>query len=79
MKYIVSIPITGTVSFEVEANGSQSAIDAAWKQIDAGKDGDVTWEFCDCIVEGNVFHGMQNEIETHAIREAAGGGTDGSR
>lgn len=45
MKYYVSIPIKGTSTFEVSAASEGEAIEAAWRAIDKGKDGEVTWEY----------------------------------
>jgi hypothetical protein len=69
VKYIVSIPITGVVAFEVEASGTVAAIKAAWEAVDAGKEGDVTWEYCDQVCEGNMFRGMQNEVGATRVSE----------
>lgn len=75
MKYIVSIPITGSVSYTVEAADKKSAIAAAWKAIDDGAPSDdETWEFTETVTSGNVCHAMQNNIEVQRVRddEAAG-------
>jgi hypothetical protein len=54
MKYIVTIPIAGHISFEIEAETEEAAIKAAW---DADTDnGDVTWEMLESFGEGNVCH-----------------------
>lgn len=45
MKYSVSIPIKGTSTFTVTADSEEAAIEAAWKKVHGGKDGDVTWEY----------------------------------
>jgi hypothetical protein len=57
-KYTVVIPIAGSITIEVEAKDSMSAMDAAWVKIDAeGADaGEVTWEFRTRIAEGNVCY-----------------------
>ncbi len=68
MKYCVTIPITGYVAYEVEANDKKSAISVAWEEINAGKEGDVIWEYTDTVVEGNCFHGMQNETEVTKLK-----------
>lgn len=67
-KFVVSIPITGAVSFEVEAEDQGSAIEAAWAAVNEGGDQtDLMWEYVDVVMEGNCFHGMQNEIEVTEI------------
>lgn len=45
MKFYVSIPIKGTSTFTVNADSEEAAIEAAWKKVDDGKRGDVTWEY----------------------------------
>lgn len=45
MKYHVSIPIKGTSTFSVTADSKEAAIAAAWDKVDAGKRGDVTWDY----------------------------------
>lgn len=61
--YAVSIPITGTATVVVEAPDGETAKEAAWKAIDDGQEPEVTWEYAEQIVKGNVFYGMQNEID----------------
>jgi len=63
MTYYVSIPITGSAAFEVEAKDRKSAIQAAWAKVDAGEEGEVTWEYTEIVTEGNCCHAVQNEIE----------------
>jgi hypothetical protein len=63
MKYWVSIPITGSVGFAVEADDKKSAKEAAWKAVNDGQEGEVEWEYTEQVCRGNVFSGMQNEIE----------------
>lgn len=59
----VSIPITGMCSFEVEADDECAAKDAAWGLVNEGNEGELMWEYTERVVSGNIFHGMQNEIE----------------
>lgn len=65
--YLVSIPITGRVSFEVQAEDDEAAERAAWDAIDDGEEGDVEWEYTKQIVRGNCFSGMQNEVEVSVV------------
>jgi hypothetical protein len=52
--YIVTIPIAGHISFEIEAETEEAAIQSAW---DADPDnGDVTWEMLESFGQGNVCH-----------------------
>jgi hypothetical protein len=61
----VTMPITGTVYIEVKAATAREAIRAAFN---AKWDPDnVQWEMCEQVVEGNVFHGEQNEAEAEEI------------
>lgn len=78
MKYIVSIPITGTCAVEVEASDRKSAIAAAWKAIDDGNKGEVEWEYTENVTTGNVCHAMQNSIEVTRLRDEPAGDTKGS-
>ena len=70
-KYIVSIPITGSCSFEVEAASTHGATVAAWAAVNAGTEGDVTWEYTEKVTTGNVCHAMQNEVEVTRVRESS--------
>lgn len=72
-KYIVTIPITGAVAIEVFAADSKAAQDAAWKQIDSGEfkpdDDNLTWEYTEDVVTGNVCHAFQSHVEVSEVRE----------
>lgn len=66
--YGVTIPITGTIYVEVEADSEKEAIDKAlsadgceWPETP-----DV-WETHSQIVRGNVFSGMQNTASAEEI------------
>lgn len=62
-KFYVSIPIAGSSTYEVEAENGKAAIKAAWAKVEAGEEGDITWEFFDEITSGNVLHAPLNEVE----------------
>jgi hypothetical protein len=69
-KWIVSIPITGTITFDVKAPDKEAAVEVAWKKYHADgdeSDAEVTWEAHECVTEGNVFHGVQNRIEASEL------------
>ena len=53
--YIVTIPIAGHVSFEVEAENEDAAKTAAWA-MDAGTEGELSWETLETFGRGNVCH-----------------------
>lgn len=58
-RFIVSIPVAGSITFEVEALDEAGAIAAAWGAYgdDELRDqADLAWEAMDRIVEGNVLH-----------------------
>lgn len=78
-RFFVHIPIAGTATFEVEAADKNTAIAASWKKIDEGEEGDVTWEYYDQLVEGNVLHVPTNEVEvTRAKEESTESRSEGS-
>lgn len=62
-EYYVTIPITGHVGFTVTAEDKESAKEAAWQAIDDGREGNIEWEYTSTVCSGNVFHGMQNNID----------------
>lgn len=62
-EYWVTIPITGTAGFAVEAADEEAAKKAAWDAISAGEKGEISWEYTEQVCRGNVFYGEQNEIE----------------
>lgn len=56
--YHVSIPIKGTSTFTVKATSEADAIAAAWKKVDDGKRGDVTWEYFEDSRTGDVVEAI---------------------
>lgn len=68
MKYLVSVPIAGSATFEVDAADPRAAKAKVWEVIDAGAEPDVEWEYFETICEGNVLHASQNEVEVHKAR-----------
>jgi hypothetical protein len=56
MKYLVSIPLAGSVRIEVEAESEEQAREAAWEQYSENgpDDFDVEWEAFERITSGNV-------------------------
>jgi hypothetical protein len=63
-RYLVTMPITGTVCKEVEAESEDAAIDNFFELWgDDPSDEDSTeWEFVEHVTTGNVFHGVQNDV-----------------
>lgn len=62
-KFIVSVPITGAASFEVEAESEADAKELVWDAIDDGQDPEVVWEYTERVTTGNVSHAYLNEID----------------
>lgn len=60
-EFIIKMPITGVVVRAVEANSEDEAI-AIFKDEVTINDIE-TWETHEQIVKGNVFYGVQNEME----------------
>lgn len=67
-KFIVTIPIAGSFSIEVEAENAKAAEQEAWTKIGEHKAGDVEeigevcWEYLRKICTGNVCHAPCHEI-----------------
>lgn len=59
--YLVTIPIAGSITHSVEANSEEEAIKLAL-DMDP-REGDLTWEPFEKLVEGNICHAPLNEIE----------------
>lgn len=70
-RYTIAVPITGTVQITVEAESEEEALENLWR---ADMDGvePSEWEMHRCIVQGNVFHGMQNEAEVIDVEDIGG-------
>jgi hypothetical protein len=54
--YIVTIPIAGHVSFEIEAETEEAAKKAAWSKDSSGPEAELTWETLETFGQGNVCH-----------------------
>ena len=72
-KFIVSIPIAGSATFEVEASDAKTAVEAAWKAVNDDIEPDVEWEYLESISSGYVCHAPLNEISVSRVREKGGG------
>lgn len=66
-RYAVTLPVSGRLLVEVEAENEDEALDKAF-EVDA-KDGDLEWETHRRLVYGNVFAGMQREAEVELIED----------
>lgn len=65
----VTLPITGSIYIEVEAESEKAAIDAALVADPGPWSDDLQWETHRRVVEGNVFYGTQNKAEAQEIDE----------
>lgn len=52
--YLVTIPIAGHITFEVEADSFENAIEKAW-QLDS-EEGELTYDLLESFGRGNVCH-----------------------
>jgi hypothetical protein len=70
-KFMVAIPIAGSISIAVEAANENTAIEAAWAAYnDDGADaGEVEWEAHEAIATGNVCHARTNSIQVTEHKE----------
>jgi len=62
-EYWVMVPITGVIAVQVEAESEADAMDKAMNSKDLTLDNIEGWEAHRAIISGNVFYGLQNEIE----------------
>ena len=62
-RWSVSVPFTGYVVVEVEADDEKSAIEAALESDKLDINDCEECEFHDYVARGNVFYGVQNEAE----------------
>lgn len=69
--YRVSMPLVGVVTLEVEAENEEIAIERFYEEFKDLDDENCysEWDFCEKIVSGNVFHGMQNEVDVIKIND----------
>lgn len=68
-RFAVSIPITGSMSIEVDAEHADAAIERAWEayEEDGAEPFEVTWEATNFVAEGNVCHAELNQEEATEI------------
>lgn len=67
-KYSVTVPITGIIFTEVEAESEEGAIDKALEAAYTFED-ISEWDTCRQIVRGNIFYGHTNEAEADQLEE----------
>jgi hypothetical protein len=66
-KYIVSIPLVGSMHIEVEAESASAAKERAWDEFNehGEKAGEIEWELVEHVTTGNVLHAPLNDIEVN--------------
>lgn len=66
-EYTITMPFTGTITRTVVAESEEQAKDEFLETTGLtdliNGEADGVWEFCEAIVEGNVFYGVQREME----------------
>ena len=55
-KFIVSIPIAGSATFEVEASDAKTAKEAAWEAVNGHCEPEVEWEYLESVSSGHEKH-----------------------
>lgn len=65
-KYVVTVPIAGSYTVEVEAEDEDGAIEAAFEA--QGEAEDVEWEALREICSGNVCHAPVWEVEVEEVK-----------
>ncbi len=63
--YGVTVPFTGSMYIEVEAESEEAAITSAINEVTS--DHIEGWEACEKVVGGNVFYGVLNEAEAKCL------------
>ncbi len=64
-EYLVSIPIAGSITYTVEADSEEEAIDQAWNTDTC--DGVLEWEALNHVVDGNVCYAPCNEVTVEEV------------
>lgn len=63
-RFMVTCPIAGSVSGEVEADDAESALEALMEAHYNDESGvEVEWEWLESIATGNVCHAPCNQVE----------------
>lgn len=70
--YTVAVPMTGVIYVNVEADTDAEAIEKALQSEDLKLDNVEEWEYHKKVVQGNVFHGVQREIEVLEVTNENG-------
>lgn len=67
-EYEITMPFTGVATLFVEAASKDEALEKFYDETGklrvTGNDNvDIQWEFTNNVTKGNVFYGMQNDME----------------
>ena len=65
-RYAISMPVTGFIYKEIVADSEEEATEK-FRELDLKTEDIEDWDICEKIVEGNVFHGMQNEVNIEQV------------
>lgn len=65
-RYRIIMPVTGVIVQEVQAENEEDAL-VAFENLELTTDDIVEWEFTEKIIRGNVFYGIQNDMEIEEI------------
>lgn len=68
-KYTVKVPIVAVCYVEVEAENEQEAIDMAFESDDLKLENVDEWEPLEHIVEGNVLHTYNGDVEVEEMED----------
>jgi hypothetical protein len=65
-RYLVTMPVTGYVTMEVEATDPDAAIHAFWDS-DAQPSQPDAWQFTEHVVRGNLCTALQRDVQVQAL------------
>lgn len=65
-RYLVTMPVTGYVTMEVEATDPDAAIHAFWDSDSQPSQPDA-WQFTEHVVRGNLCTALQRDVQVQAL------------
>ena len=65
-EYAITMPVTGTIYKEVQAESEEEAL-AKFYELETSNDDIEEWEMHEHIVKGNVFYGGTNDVDIELI------------
>lgn len=65
-RYLVTMPVTGFVSKEVEADDEDAAIHVFWDSGASPSEPDA-WQFTEHVVRGNASTALQNDVQVREL------------